>query len=298
MWVKSIVVTSILFFASCTFNKMYYAPTLIPEKAKKVRMVDQETKDTTFIVLEPTTHQPTFTNSKEDEKQLNYIVTSHNFQSSNGNTINAWMLSPKNNLPKASILFLHGNSGNIITQFPGLIPLVGRGYQIFIFDYSGYGFSTGNANRTNVLKDAKAALDYFKALPQVTNTKQLIYGQSLGGHLATVLAEQHQDRIDALVIEGAFSSHKDIAARTAGFLGRWIVKEKYSAKESIKSFKKPVLIIHSIEDETIPFKMGKTLYKNANDPKQFYEIKGAHIAAPVLYPDSIAAKIDLLLNRN
>jgi len=269
-------------------------PTPIPTTAKKVRMVDKETKDTTFIVLGEN-HQPSFTNSKGQIKDLDYTITSHNFNSVSGSLINGWLLCPNKQVPKVSILFLHGNAGNLISHFPGLIPLVKKGYQIFIFDYSAYGFSTGKATRANVLKDAQSALTYFKALPNVLNTKQIIYGQSLGGHLSAVLASQNQDKIDALVIEGAFSSHKDIAAQTAGFLGGWIVKEKYSAKESIKTFKKPVLIIHSTEDETIPFKMGKTLFENANEPKQFYQIKGAHMAGPVLYTDSIAIKINELI---
>lgn len=290
-----LIVLLMLLLSACTFNKMYYAPTQIPAAAKKARLVDKETKDTTFIVFGEN-HQPSFTNSNGQLKALYYSIVSHNFNSTSGSKIHAWMICPKNIAPKASILFLHGNAGNLVSHFPGLIPLVKKGYQIFIFDYSAYGFSTGKANRSNVLKDAEAALLYYKSLPNVVNSKLVVYGQSLGGHLSAVLSSQNQDKVDALIIEGAFSSHKDIAARTAGFIGRWIVKEKYSAKESIKSFKKPVLIIHSTEDETIPFKMGKTLFENANEPKQFYQIKGAHMAGPVLYTDSICARLERMIN--
>lgn len=292
--IKLLVALLAITLSACTFNKMYYAPSPIPASAKKARLVDKETKDTTFIVFGEN-HQPSFTNSNGQIKEVDYIITSHNFISTSGGKIHAWMICPKSAKPKASILFLHGNAGNLVSHFPGLLPLVKKGFQIFIFDYSAYGFSTGKATRASLLKDAQSALNYFKSLPNVLNTKQIIYGQSLGGHLSAVLASQNQDKIDALVIEGAFSSHKDIAARTAGFIGRWMVKEKYSAKQSIKSFKKPVLIIHSKEDETIPFKMGKTLFENANEPKQFYEIKGAHMAGPVLYTDSISVKLERMI---
>ena len=158
-----------------------------------------------------------------------------------------------------------------------------------------FGFSTGKATRKNVLTDAHAALDYIKTRSDVNTTKLVIYGQSLGGHLSAVVANQRQNDIDALVIEGAFSSHKDIAADMAGFIGRILVSEKYSAYASIPSVKKPVLIIHSTQDETIPFKMGQKLFEKANHPKEFYEIKECHICGPRYYADSIAQKINRLL---
>ena len=127
-------------------------------------------------------------------------------------------------------------------------------------------------------------------------TKLVIYGQSLGGHLAAVVAQQRQDDIDALVIEGAFSSHKDIASKTAGIFGRIFVSEKYSAFKSIQEYKKPVLVIHSTEDEIIPFKMGQKIFENANAPKEFYEIKKCHICGPEFYADSISQKIINLLS--
>lgn len=67
-------------------------------------------------------------------------------------------------------------------------------------------------------------------------------------------------------------------------------------KKYIKNFTKPVLIIHSTEDKIIPFKMAKKLYKNANQPKELYEIKGNHIWGPILYPKQITEKISKMLN--
>ena len=63
------------------------------------------------------------------------------------------------------------------------------------------------------------------------------------------------------------------------------------AKKYVKDFKKPILIIHSTEDETIPFKMAKKLYENANEPKELYEIKGKHIMGTVFYSKEISEKI-------
>jgi len=93
------------------------------------------------------------------------------------------------------------------------------------------------------------------------------------------------------------SSPKDIGAYMVrksiglGFVGRLLVKSDYSAKASIKNYHKPLLVIHSTEDEEIPFFMGRRLYDQANEPKEFYQIRGPHIAGPVRYPDTISLKI-------
>ena len=113
--------------------------------------------------------------------------------------------------------------------------------------------------------------------------------------MSAVVAQKRQTEIDGLVIEGAFSSHKDIAAKTAGIFGRMFVSEKYSAYKAIQEFEKPVLVIHSTEDETTPFEMGQKIFNNANEPKEFYEIKGCHICGPDFYADSISLKIQNML---
>ena len=147
-----------------------------------------------------------------------------------------------------------------------------------------------------MLTDAHSALDYVLKREETKGTKVVIYGQSLGGHLSAVVASERQNDIDALVIEGAFSSHRDIAADMVPVLGRIFVAEKYNGFKSLRDYKKPVLVIHSTEDDVIPFKMGQKLYANANAPKEFYEIKGCHMCGPELYADSIAAKIEGMLN--
>lgn len=291
---KLVALFFILALSSCTINKLYYIPTKIPHDTKRWTILSNSAKDTTIIVFGEK-YQPTFTNTKNETKELDYTIQSHVYKSTNGNLLNAWMMKPKNITPTVTILFLHGNAGNVFWQFGAIMPLVKKGFQVFMIDYSGFGFSEGKATRTNVLKDARSSLDYLKTLPEVNGTKLVVYGQSLGGHLSAVLAQQEQDKIDALIIEGAFSSHKDIAAETAGFIGRWVVKEKYSATRSIKDYHKPLLVIHSTEDKRIPFYMGKKIFDNANSPKTFYEIKQCHICGPTYYADSIAYKINAMV---
>lgn len=252
--------------------------------------------DTTYVSFDSSRfYQPTFLTQLNDTIQTSYRIESFVFTSANGNQLNGWLLQSKTLKPHATLLHFHGNAGFLLSQFQAMVPLLNHGFQAFIIDYSGFGFSTGKTSRKNTLIDANSALDYVKSRTETAGLPLIIYGQSLGGHLSAVVTAQREADIDGLVIEGAFSSHKDIAAKSAGFLGRMFVKEIYSAKKSISNYHKPVLIIHSTEDEVIPFEQGKTLFESANNPKLFYEVKHGHIQATSYYADSIAWKIEEIL---
>lgn len=286
----------IAFLTSCSFNKLFLQPTKVPVDAK--RIVVNSATDSTIVSFSADIHQPIFIKNDTDTIDFDFTIESVVFESLNGNKLNGWVIKPKDKVPTITLVHFHGNAGFLVSQYQAVTPLIKYGFQIFVFDYSGFGFSEGKATRKNVLIDANSALDYVKSRPDMKDTKLIIYGQSLGGHLSAVVAEQRQADIDGLVIEGAFSSHKDIAAKSAGFIGRMFVSEKYSAFKSIKNFTKPVLVIHSTEDQVIPFEMGQKLFENANEPKEFYEIKGCHICGPRFYADSISQKIKNMISTN
>lgn len=288
-----ILFLSIIYLSSCSFNNMYLLPTKIPAGAKKI-ILKTET-DSTLVFFNTDTFQPVFLKNGVNTIDFDFTIESIVFESSNGNKLNAWILKPKETVPTNTLLHFHGNAGFLVSQFKAISPLIKYGFQIFVFDYSGFGFSEGKSTRKNVLKDAHSALTYVKTISDMNDTKLVIYGQSLGGHLSAVVAEQREAEIDGLVIEGAFSSHKDIAAEMAGIFGRIFVREQYCAFKSIRNFKKPVLIIHSTEDKVIPLKMGKKIFNNANEPKEFYEIEKCHICGPYYYTDSISLKIVKML---
>jgi hypothetical protein len=287
-----------LLLTSCSFNKLFLQPDRFPPDLKHVKMIDYDHKDTMKIVFSGSNHDPTFL-KKQDTVHFDFTIENVTFRSRNGHLLNGWMLKPKNVSTSTTLLHFHGNAGSVLSQYRAISPLVSKGFQVFVFDYSGFGFSEGKASRSNVLTDGLSALDYVKSRSDVG--RLVIYGQSLGGNLAAVVASQRQSDVDAVVLEGAFSSHKDIAAvfvrRIAGlgFIGRLSTCEKYSAKKEIKNYHKPVLIIHSAEDEVVPFSMGKKLYEKANEPKSFYEIKKCHICGPTFYTDEIANRIRAML---
>ena len=291
---KFIFILILALTTSCSFNSKFLLPSKLPSQTR--RIILDTPKDTIILYFSDNIHQPTFIKNG-DTMDMPYTIESVMFKSANGNLLNGWFLKPKNKTATITLLHLHGNAGFLLSQIQGISPLLKNGFQIFLFDYSGFGFSEGKATRDNVLIDANSALDYLKTRPDVKDTKLVIYGQSLGGHLAAVVAAQRQNDIDGLVVEGAFSSHKDIAATEAGFIGRILVKQGYSATKSIRQFHKPLLVIHSTEDKEIPFYMGKKIFDNANEPKEFYAIKNCHICGPQFYSDEISDKIKTMLTK-
>lgn len=269
---------------------MFLAPDKIPSGKKEARLINHETGDTLTVHIHQN-YQPVFTNKQKDTIDFDYTIKSVVFESESGNKLNGWFLTPDSGRNQTTLLFMHGNGGNIFTQYSGLIPLVRKGFRILLFDYSGYGFSEGKATRKNILLDGISALKYINRDNYNVKDRIIIYGQSLGGHLAANVAAMYPDLCDGLVIEGAFTSHKDIAAHRAGLFGRIFVSEQYSAKEAIGMFKKPVLVIHSKDDEVIPYEMGKDLFDHANEPREFYSINKCHICGPVYYTEGISSRI-------
>lgn len=229
-----------------------------------------------------------------DQKIVHYPDTSiyklipHSFISESGNILLAWEIRKTNMKEKGFVLMLHGNAGNLGSHFKALLPLADSGFTTFLFDYSGYGHSGGIPSQENVLLDARSALNYCKGIYNGENF--ILFGQSLGGHLAVCLAAEQYQKLKALVVEGAFSGHEEIAAyhgkksyHSPAWLTKIFVPSKYNALESVKKLKIPVIFIHSTEDEVCPYPMSEALYRNAPEPKKLWTIKGKHIRAAIDY---------------
>ncbi|HEY0029745.1 MAG TPA: alpha/beta fold hydrolase [Bacteroidia bacterium] len=231
----------------------------------------------------------------------NYRLEEISFKSSNGKNLNGWFLKPKNGPIIGSILHFHGNAANISYQYQFSEPLIKAGFQVMVFDYQGFGRSEGKVSQEHVLEDGIAALHYIKQREDVKGSKLILFGQSLGGHLSCVVAAKEQNLIDALVVEGAFSGHERMAVYVGGKQGapKWLTKllvpTKYDAIDEIDKVTIPKLIIHSTEDETCPFYMGKELFDKAIAPKDFWIVKGGHMQAGLLYSDEFVKRFKDLI---
>jgi len=200
--------------------------------------------------------------------------------------------------PKANILLVHGNSGNISGWRNFAYPLIKEGYNVTIFDYQGYGKSEGKPNHKNVARDAQLFLDHIYSKDKTTPL--VLWGLSLGGNLATYLAYKNPGKVNYLAIEAGFTSHKDIAIYFVPDIikpAAWMfVKSPYASKKLISKLQIPILIIHSTDDKIVPYGMGKTLYEASNKKATLWTIGGEHCYGIFNYKESYIEKMNQLIH--
>jgi fermentation-respiration switch protein FrsA (DUF1100 family) len=191
--------------------------------------------------------------------------------------VHGWFVhSPSENPPpRPALLFFHGNAGNISHRIEMIQQFAAMGLDVFIIDYRGYGQSSGRPNEKGLYEDARAAYAYLRETRQIPPEKIVLFGESLGGCVAIDLAA----KVDAaaLITVAAFSSTKDMARAVYPILPfQWLVTEKFDAASKIGNARMPVMLLHSRDDEIVPFKQAEKLHANAHQPKTFFELTGTH----------------------
>jgi fermentation-respiration switch protein FrsA (DUF1100 family) len=176
---------------------------------------------------------------------------------------------------KGVVLFFHGNAGNISHRLDSIEIFHQLGLDTLIIDYRGYGESTGKASERGTYLDAEAAWNYLVDERRVPANRIIVFGRSLGGAVGAWLGAQHTPA--AVIIESSFTSGVDMARRLYPFLpARLITRLRYPAEEYVSRLDCPVLVVHSLNDEIIPFAMGQSLYAAAKQRKSFLELRGDH----------------------
>jgi fermentation-respiration switch protein FrsA (DUF1100 family) len=190
-----------------------------------------------------------------------------------GVRLSAWFIPHP--APRATLLFFHGNAGNISHRLESIRLFHELGLAVFIIDYRGYGKSEGSPTEAGTYLDAMAAWQYLVYARHIPQQTIVIFGRSLGGAIAAELATR--TRAGALVIESSFTSAPNMAARLYPWLPvRWLSRFRYDTQRALDAVACPVLIIHGREDEVIPFAEGSELYARAREPKRFLELRGGH----------------------
>ncbi|MCX8026506.1 MAG: alpha/beta hydrolase [Thermodesulfovibrionales bacterium] len=188
-------------------------------------------------------------------------------------TLHGWFIpSDKSSLV---ILFSHGNGGNISHRIEKIKMLNTIGLSVFIYDYRGYGKSTGKPTEQGTYLDALAAWDYLINTIGIKANQIILYGESLGSAVSIDLATKVP--AFAIINEGGFTSLKELAQHVYPYLpARYLCKYEYDSLKKISGLKRPNLIIHSIDDEIVPFAMAKRLFDNATEPKVLISLSGGH----------------------
>jgi len=192
---------------------------------------------------------------------------------SDGIEINAWWIPHSN--ARATLLFLHGNAGNISHRLDSMNIFYQLGLSVLIIDYRGYGKSTGKPSEQGTYIDAETAWRYLIDEKKIKNNEIIIFGRSLGGAVASWLAEKYPSA--ALILESNFTSIADIGSHYYPYLPtKMLARIKYPSIDRMSNIKSPLLVIHSADDDIVPYKFGKQLFEKANKPKLFMDIVGGH----------------------
>jgi len=195
------------------------------------------------------------------------------FKTVDGLRLSGWYVPVENS--QYTVLFCHGNGGNIMHRLDSINLFYKLGLSCFIFDYRGYGESEGRTTEEGTYLDAMAAYDWLTKEKKISSDDIIVFGRSLGGSIAAQLATKVNAR--ALIIESTFTSYIDIGKKFYPYMPVcWFARFSYRTIDYVKDVRCPVMFIHSRNDETVPFEFGLELYEAANEPKEFVEIFGSH----------------------
>jgi len=173
------------------------------------------------------------------------------------------------------VLFFHGNAGNISHRLDSIAIFHQLGLDTLIIDYRGYGESSGQTSEQGTYLDAQAAWDYLVVERGVSPDRIIVFGRSLGGAVGAWLGSQHTPA--AVIIESSFSSGADMAHRLYPFLPtRLLTRLRYPVAEYASRLECPVLVVHSRDDEIIPFAMGEAIYAAVKQRRVLLELRGDH----------------------
>jgi len=225
---------------------------------------------------------------------LNLPFREVSFPASDGETIHGWWVPAE--VGRGVLLYCHGNGGNVSTNLANVGVFHDLGLSVFIFDYRGYGKSTGRPSEEGTYRDARAAYGYLTGPLGAVPERTVIYGMSLGGAVAIQLAGEA--KAAGLICEATFTSVEEMARRFYPYLpARIMVFDEYDSLAKIGGLALPKLFLHAPEDELVPFEMGRKLFAAAAPPKDFLEIRGTHGEGAQLTGPAYAEGIDSFLRK-
>jgi len=186
-----------------------------------------------------------------------------------------WIPNPKKTPDIQTILFSHGNGGNISHRLDRAQRLLAAGANVFLLEYRGYGKSAGVPSEPGMYQDAAAAYRFLTEDKKVPPQRIVLYGESLGGAIAVETALHHP--VGGVILDSTFPSAVEVANLYFPWLpARLIMRYPHDSLSKIKNVHTPILSLHSPQDDIIPYALGRKLFAAANEPKQFVNLIGDH----------------------
>ncbi len=212
-----------------------------------------------------------------------------------GEILQAWWVPAEG--AHGTVLFFHGNAGNLSHRLDYLLMFNRLRYSTLIVSYRGYGKSTGRPSEEGTYRDAEAAWDYLRNARQVGAQHLVVAGESLGGAVATWLAERVGPR--AVLLFSTFTSATDLGAGIYWFLPvRLISRLGYDNLANLKRISAPVFVAHSRDDDIVPYAHGKALFEAASEPKAFLEMRGGHNEGFIFTRPEWVTQLGVFLDRH
>jgi len=190
--------------------------------------------------------------------------------------LSAWFFPANPDSPRRDkvMLVCHGNGGNISHRLDLCHLLLGTGTAALVFDYRGYGRSSGEPGEEGTYVDAQAVYQWLRQRGFAARNI-IAFGESLGGAVAAELALR--EPVGGLVLQSTFTSIPDVGAELLWWLPvRWLNTIKYDTLAKLPRVKAPVLVMHSREDRLVRFHHAEKNFAAANEPKMFQETNGGH----------------------
>lgn len=195
-----------------------------------------------------------------------------------GENLHGWMLTSTADVRnQCTVLFTHGNAGNVSGQAGFMRPFLAAGFDALVFDYRGYGASTGRPSEHGLYTDAAAAFDYLSALRGVPGEHILIVGHSLGSAVATELATQRGAA--GLILAAPFRSFPEAMNAHAAWIPVSLLPwkdERFDSGSRIGSVDMPILVVAGASDRLVPERVSRPLYEAAPAPKAWVDVPGGH----------------------
>lgn len=195
-------------------------------------------------------------------------------ETDDGERLHGWWLPRPD--ARATLLFHHGNAGNISHRLDSLLLFHQLELNVLIFDYRGYGQSSGRPSEAGVYADARAAWNWLVDDKQIPPDRIVLFGRSMGGAIAAQLASEVN--AGAMILESTFSSVPDVAAEIYWWLPvRWLARIRFPTIEHVVASDIPLLVVHSRDDEIIAFAHAERIVAAVAEGRaELLEIQGDH----------------------
>lgn len=221
------------------------------------------------------------------------MVDEVTFRSSDNLELHGWYCRAKK--PIASVLFCHGNTGNITKSAPNLHKLVDVGISVFTFDYRGFGKSHGRSTVRGIVKDSvAAAIEHDRLRGELPS---ILYGYSLGGAVALQLTQMHA--FDGMILQSTFTNLKQMArVKFPNFPVHLIAGKEFDSLSRIRDVELPLILVHGTDDKTVPSWMGQQLFEACRSGRELVLVDGgAHTNLYAIAPDRVVQSIRRLALR-